>query len=302
MVVHKVLVDGVEYALATMEPPVSDRPASEWLAITPAVAASWLRFNQGNRKLRVQAADSQSRDMRGGKWAINGETIILSRPVREGEVEGIPKGTVLVNDGQHRLDACAQGRTPFVTLVAYGVDPATRISVDSGIARTVNDVLKMENKANAPILGSMIRRMLMWERGDRRFYGSKTKVTKAEVLEYLAKDEEALLRAAEVASWVRNQFKFCPPSVVAQAYYMTCKLDPEGAPWFFARFKDGAELPAGHPILALRTRFQNDNFNKKAAYPHQQLGCIFRAWNAYREGRDLAQIVQTVEDKVLDPK
>lgn len=301
MAVLMMTVDGIDYEVAPKDPPRSDRPASDWWAITPDVAASWLKSNQRNRSLRGRAADAQGRDMSTQDWDVNGESIILSRPLLAGEVEDVPAGTVLLNDGQHRLEACASSGATFVSLVAYGVSPDTQRTVDSGIVRTMTDVLNMDGETFSPVLSSLLRRQLMWDTGERRFNGNALKVTKAECLRYLEKDPHGFRQAAQMGTWVRTGFRFIPPSVAAQGYYLTHAISPDQAPWFFARVHDGAELPVRHPVLALRNRFQNDRLNKKAAPAHQQLGYVIRAWNAYREDRTLTSIIQDVNDPVVSP-
>lgn len=310
MAVDRVIVDDIEYEVAPLEPPRSEKPDSAYYAITRQVAEAWLKHNKANRTLRETASDAQSRDMLNHDWDVNGETIIFSRPVREGEVEYIhggevehvTAGRVLLNDGQHRLEACASGGGTFITLVAFGVSPDSRRSIDSGIARKMHDVLKIDGVKNSPIVASLLRRMVMWDAGDRRFNGSKKKVTKAECARYLAKDPHGIQRAAEMGAWVRQMYKFVAPTVVAQAYYLTYAIAPEEAPWFFTRLRDGSDLSEGHPILALRTRFQNDYYNKKAPYPNHQLAIVLNAWNAHRDGRTLSQILQPREAATPTPK
>lgn len=301
MSIDTVLVGGREYKVAPLDPPKAAHPDTGFFAITPAVAERWLQRNRSNRNLRKTALDRQARDIATGRWDINGETIKISRPLLMGEVPDIPVGDVLFMDGQHRLEACIESGTPFVTAVVWGLEPESRLTVDDGSARRMGDVLKMEGKGFSNILATFLRRQMMWNVGDRRFNGPY-KPTKAEALAFLKTDEHAFLRAAQQASWVRERLRTVGPTVVAQAYYLTNQISHEDTPWFFAHLRDGTELSIDHPVLTLRERLEKDWREKKVARPHQQLAYIIRAWNAYRRGVDLRAIIQPPDAPTPDPK
>jgi hypothetical protein len=305
----QVNVNGFDYEPAPVQPPRSDRPTSGFFAITREAAHSWLRGNVHNRSLRRESYLAQGRDMSEKEWDVNGESVILSRPLLEGEMEGVPAGTVVVLDGQHRLEACEKSGKPFVTNVAWGIDPATQRSIDSGISRSMRDVLGMDGEKYVGVLATLLRRQLLWNNGRRRFAGSYSQTTRAEQLKLLNTDPHAFRRASEIGYDLHAKphgFHHCPASAAAQAHYLLHKIDPEEATWFMARLKDGAELTSGHPILALRQRFLNDaesarGVRRKVAM-HQPLGYIIRAWNAQRAGIELDRILQPAETNIPDPK
>lgn len=301
MSIDIVLVGGREYRVAPLDPPKASHPDTGFFAITPAVAERWLQRNRSNRNLRKIALDRQARDIATGRWDINGETIKISRPLLMGEVPDIPVGDVLFMDGQHRLEACIESGTPFVTAVVWGLEPESRLTVDDGSARKMGDVLTMEGKSYGTVVATLLRRQMMWNLGDRRFNGPY-KPTKAEMMAFLKTDEHAFMLAAKEAWWVREKLRTIGPTVVAQAYYLTNKVSHEEAPWFFARLRDGADLSVGHPVLTLRERLAKDRYDKKVAIPHQQLAYVIRAWNAYRTGVDLKAINQPPDAPTPDPK
>lgn len=300
MSIDVVKVGNREYRVAPIEPPQSPHPDSAYLAITPAVAARWLAFNRSNRSVRKRATARQSRDIATGNWDINGETIKLSRPLLHGEVPDIPVGGVLFMDGQHRLESCVESGVPFVTLVAWGLEPEARLTVDDGAARKMGDVLRMEGLQHNTILATVLRRQMMWNGGDRSFRG-KFAPTKAEMLAFLRTDEHAFLRAVQQASHVRERFKVVGPTVVAQAYYLCSQVGPADVPWFFERVRDGANLDIDHPVLVLRERLAREKSEKKIAQPHQQLAYFIRAWNAHRKNTSLRSIVQPPDAPTPDP-
>lgn len=292
---------GKHYLLASMEMPIADSPSAEFFAITPAVAESWLKWNRSNRTLRTPNVASHAADMGNNNWSINGETIKISRPLREGEVEGVPAGHVLFLDGQHRMEACAKSGKPIVSLVVWGLEPSSRDTMDTGTVRTVSDVLKMKGEVASPVLGSVLRRVWMWDNGDRRF-NSTRKPTHAELLDKLTTDPAGFRAAADKAYWVRNGYKDLPPAVTGTAWYLLNRVSPEQAPWFFASLRTGADLWENHPILTLRNRLARDRAEKKPSVPYHQVAMIIRAWNYYRADAPLKRMDQTVNDPTPDPK
>lgn len=299
--IKEVKIDGVAYKFAPLDPPQADRPHSAFMAVTPAVAERWLKANKSNRSLRERAFTAQMRDMEQGNWSVNGETVKLSRPLLEGEIDDLPEGYVMFLDGQHRFEACIESGQPFVTLVVWGLEPEARNTMDTGISRTMADVLKMGDKANAPVVASVLRRYWMWERGDYKFNG-KTRPTHAELLELLEKEPHIFYKAAEMGYWVRKENRDVAPSVVGLAYILCDRVAPGDAPWFFARLRDGAELPKGSPILALRARLSRERRERRTVIPEYQLALILKAWNYYREDRSTDKLQQGIDDAVPMPK
>lgn len=301
MSIKQVKVNGKAYELADPEPPNNEHPHSEWLAITPETAENWLRVNKSNRTLRRRASQAQLRDMQAGHWQINGESIKFSRPLLKGEIDDLPEDYVLLLDGQHRLEACVNSRVPFVSLIVSGLEPEARHTMDTGISRTMSDVLKLDGKTNGTVVASVLRRIFMWRNGDYKFTGA-SRPTHAEMIELYEQDPHGFSRAGEIGYWVRTLFPDTAPAVVGTAYYLCNEIDDQQAPWFFARLRDGADLTAGHPVLALRARLQRERADKRHANPQHQLALILRAWNHYRSDTSITRLQQAPDDPMPMPK
>jgi hypothetical protein len=295
-----VTVNGTSYPLATRKMPSAATPQAEWLAISPEVMKEWLKWNRSNRNLRPNVRDSHAADMANEDWGINGEALKLSRPLKEGEVEGVPAGSILFLDGQHRGEACIKSGKPFVTLVVYGLEPESRRSMDTGLSRNMGDVLKMEGETLSPVLASVLRRVWMWDQGDRRFTTNR-KPTHAELLKLFQSDPQGFRCAADKGYWVRKTYRDLPPAVTATAWYLLSRVSKEDAPWFFSSLKTGAELPENHPILILRNRLARERAEKRPSIAHHQLAMIIYAWNAYRKNQPLKRLDQAIDDATPDP-
>lgn len=301
MTAEEITIGDVAYPVAPLKMPRSQTPQAGWFAITPAVAKAWLKWNRSNRNIRKHHLESQAADMGNEDWGINGETVKVSRPIKEGEVDDFPKGSILFLDGQHRLNACIESGKSFATLVVWGLAPGARDTVDSGVARNMGDVLKMNGENLSPVLASVLRRVWMWDQGDRRFVGSR-KPSHAELLALLRTDPQGFRNAADKGYWVRTKNRLLSPSVVGTAYYILARVSAEDAPWFFASLRSQAVPTENHPILTLQSRLVRDRVEKRATSPQHQLAMIIRAWNAYRADEPLMRMDQAPDAPTLDPK
>lgn len=270
----------------------SNQPYANVVDVTPAQAAIWLKSNTHNRSLRKPLIASYARDMLNGTWALNGEAIKFAAD-----------GTVL--DGQHRLRALVDaGRiNPELTipmLVVYGLANETQMTMDSGAKRTSGDALSLEGHKNATLLSSVLRKVWSWEAGDYRLSNNLVATT-SECAKLLA-DKPQIYRSVQIADRTRSVLRSLRPTITGLTHYVLSEVDREDAVWFFARVADGANLETGHPVLALRNRLTNDAAGNVRAPNHLQAAYVIRAWNGYREGRDMARIVQTAKDPMPMPR
>lgn len=272
---------------AELDAITNDGPAALVITITPALAKELLRRNTHNRKLRERAVGDYARDIAAGHWSLNGEAIKIAT-----------NGDVL--DGQHRLHALIQAETAVDMFVVIGLDPAAQETMDSGRKRTTADVLSLRAEENATTLSAILRRVWAWKQGDHRFKGRQAPTT-AECAELLAKHPE-LRRSAEIATRTRKAFPHIPQSVLGTCHFLFNAIDEGETAWFFQRVADGAELPLGHPILALRNRLTSERLDGLRMSEDRHMAYLIRAWNAVREGRELGRLQHTPGSKIPTPK
>lgn len=190
--------------------PDGTRPAisAEMTEITPETARAWMERHRevveaekaahdgtarDNRPVRYRDVAALARDMRTGKWVLNGESIKISRT-----------GTVI--DGQHRLYACMQAEVPFASLVVTGVEPEAQDTIDTGSRRSLADQLAIANEKNAAVLATVTRWLFLWQRHEVSLgaRGARFSPTQLEMLEFLAAAPE-LREAAAFAVHARMQ-------------------------------------------------------------------------------------------------
>ena len=102
----------------------------ELLQINPGIAQLLLARNQDNRSMTSSRVEVYARDIAAGAWEVNNQGIALGQD-----------GTLL--DGQHRLAAVIRARCPVMMLVAYGLPPTVRYTIDQGRARSLADTLRI---------------------------------------------------------------------------------------------------------------------------------------------------------------
>ncbi|MGW5003192.1 hypothetical protein ACWEP8_36690 [Streptomyces hydrogenans] len=262
-------------------------PAALVITITPHLATELLKRNTRNRNLRPRAVSDYARDMTAGSWVINGEAIKLAT-----------NGDVL--DGQHRLHAITKAQRSIDMFVVIGLAPETQETMDSGRKRSTGDVLSLRAEDNATTLAAITRRVWAWQQGDRRFKGRDTPTT-AECVAVLTAHPE-LRRSAEIATRTRNAFPHIPQSVLGTAHFLFNAIDPDECAWFFQRLADGANLPVGHPILALRARVTSERLDAVRMAEDRFMAYLIRTWNAVRDGRELARLTHKSGSDIPDPK
>jgi hypothetical protein len=147
--------------------------------ITPEIAQNYLKHNVENRQDRRNEVDELAHKMRSGKWKENGEAFIFDK-------NGILK------DGQHRLKACIKAKHSFNAVIVTDVDPDVMDTIDTGLNRTLADVLHLNGFKSATGLASMVKAIIIHNR--RMISGkiSSKKVTNAVGLRYALKHKDTL--------------------------------------------------------------------------------------------------------------
>lgn len=261
-------------------------PRAEVITATPALAQEWLDRNVHNRPVRKNKVASYARDMKAGKWALNGEAVKFA-------MDGV------LLDGQHRLHAVVAAGVSVQMLVVSGLANETQSTMDSGVKRTTGDAFGLEGKKNAQNLAATLKKIWMWQQGDHKFSANSNPTT-AECADLLLRHPE-IHHSVEVAIHIRTTFRPLPPSIVGTAHFVLSQVSPEEADVFFARVSDGAGLQPGHPILTLRSRVTNETLSGASVHTYQRMAYVIRTWNAVRDGRSLTRIQQGPKDPMPMP-
>lgn len=255
--------------------------------VTPAMAAEFLTRNTHNRAKNERTVGDYTRDILSGNWLENGDSIRFDRD-----------GVML--NGQHTCTAIVRAQIGVWTLVVTNLAPETQHTMDGGRRRKPNDMFMLRGEPNSVVLASVSRLVWLWENGDRRF-SSNAQPTKAELLDVVNR-HDSIHRSVEIAVRTRGTFKPAWPSITGLCHHLFNKLDQDATVWYFAKLSSGEGLIGDDPIKALRNKMINDTAGNVRRTNASNATYMISAWNAVRDGRDLARVVYTPGQAVPDPK
>jgi len=240
--------------------------------ISLAYAKQLLEQNTKNRPLSVKTVNRYAADMKAGRWNNNGQGIVIT-----------PEGELL--DGQHRIAAVIQSQTPTAMLVVRGVPKETFVTMDSGKARSLADVLAIEGHGYANTLAAAARIVYNYASG-ANMQETPTKVT----LENLIAAHPYGVEAAAAIGRETTKFSRGVLAAVIWLGNERRNLDDE-----VAQFIDGVvygeRLVKGDARHTLREWLIAQRANERHRLgTGETFGAMARAWNAYAAGKELLMI------------
>lgn len=210
--------------------------------ITPSVAKQMLEGNIDNRKLRSFRVSQYADAIKRGMWDIQNDAITISKT-----------GKLL--NGQHRLSAIVEANTSIQCLVLRGVDDETYSSIDSGLARSVNDALSqaMGNGVNVSHISPIAKMLIAFDCGINIFdTNAMSLVQRQDIVDYVQKNTEILDWAKNIGAKADNavggvRTAWGVFAVLASAKHGRVKVEE-----FINLVVDGVGLKPGDAPLALR--------------------------------------------------
>jgi hypothetical protein len=246
---------------------------SETITITPGLASEMLKRNPDNRHVKPVKAQHFASDMLNGRWAFNGEPIIVAK---SGEL----------NDGQHRLTALIEANTSLPFLVVFGIDRDSRTTIDQGSARTAGDYLAMEGFTYTALAATTARYIIAYERSGGRNLGPRTQITNSEVLSRVRGDNRIIESAAYAMRHIKGYKHLVAQSVIAAAHYLLTDIHPAEAEAYLDQVCLGENIRRGDPAFAVRSALIGER-----KYRSDALEIVFHGWNRFRSSQTL-QIVR----------
>jgi hypothetical protein len=242
----------------------------ELKTITPALAKKLLENNIGNRALTAWHVDELVKEIKAGRWKVNGDMIRI----------GI-SGRIL--DGQHRLTAIIKSGMTIQTWVMEGLADDIFDTIDVGKKRSGGDTLGCLGEKNAYRLTSALILVDKYITG--RVEKSLT-YSNGEMEELLAKYPEV---RDSIQTNVKGK-KLILPSVMDACHYLFSRKDPAAANLFMERVLRGSGLEEGEPEYVLREKLVSNSLAKaKLSKAHVFALCI-KAWNHSRSGKKIQHL------------
>lgn len=111
--------------------------------ITPEMARAYLNTSVGNRVIKQDILRGLVSYLKNDQFKVNGETIVFDS-----------EGSLM--DGHHRLEAVAASGVPAIFIVVRGIERSTWTTMDSGTARSLGDVFRIEGIPNYNSVSSVV--------------------------------------------------------------------------------------------------------------------------------------------------
>lgn len=244
------------------------------------VTPEWAKFalgtaNAGNRNLRPRVVTRIAEDIRNGDWQVNGETIKFTDDFH-------------LVDGQHRLAAIVEADTAVQAAIAFGVPADHQVTVDTGAARVLGDVLKLRGETNCNTLASAAR--LGYLLDTEGVAASAVSPSNQQVIRWL--DENSSIKefstgrsySSNPRAWTAKAPK---SKVMALDYLFSRDCDPilSEAFWMSVLQGEGEDMYEGNPAFTLRRHLLHAGQSRRRSLPAQLLvAIIIKAWAAYQAG------------------
>ena len=248
--------------------------------VTPEVASWLLTLNTGNRKLN-RSGDGVKRFvrlLRTGQWMLTGEPVIVSS-------EGV------INDGQHRLHAIVESGIPGHLDIRFGIDRSAFVATNTGVRRSIGQVLTIAGRPNGPMQGSIARFLYFYDRGE--VHRADSTLEGMEIVDLVEKEPSI----GEVAKLVNSLHKFKPIRNSPFASILT--IAARGVP--MDRVREFAKLcESGQGDEDLATRRLHERLAKirmdKLYIPKIDVAIMtVMAWNSWYENKPMRRGIR-IED------
>ncbi len=248
------------------------------VTVTPDMALEMLEKNTMNRNIDQKRVDKYARDMKSGRWVLNGTTIVFA-----------DDGTLL--DGQHRLWAIVEADVPIQLLIVYNADKDSIVTMDIGKIRTASNIMQIERSAHS-VTAAMLTKLLWLHENVDRNLAPKTcrmNVSNDDLRKFYNECKDKIECAANIAEHGAHHFvkshmalAFC---VIGCRTAYHDKLES-----FFETLKTGSNIGTKHPIMTLRNRLLENRMGVRELSVQETLAAYIRVWNAFVRGKDLTVI------------
>lgn len=236
---------------------------SEVVWLTPAMAELLLEVNENNRHLRERKVDDYTTDIKNGDWSLNGESIKIAKDGR-------------LNDGQHRCHAVIKAGRPIQTVVVFGVERSSRMTVDQGAVRTTGNYLAMSGTKSANHVAAIAAWVWRFENG--YFLNRRVAPTKMQVAQTAA-NNPCIVKSLEAIPCGKGVGR--SRSVLAFCHFLFAKRSPVHADAFMLRLCLADGLTRRDPIFHCRERLITDRTMRAP----EKIELLIRTWNAHRKGK-----------------
>lgn len=247
--------------------------------MTPSLAKKLLSTMVNNRNLNKNSLSKIIEDIETGQWVSNnGESIKINNEGR-------------LMDGQHRLQAIINTNKPLEIYITFNCHINSINTVDTGAARTLYNVLKINNIKYYNTVGALIQSESVIIKGNSvRYISQSTSVKSYPRIVELAKENADYLNfVCKESDKLYKKFSLISFSFYAKYFNVLYKIDEDVCFSFFNQLADG--IDAESPIYLLRKALINDSSKSIKKMSNVEKEALFiKCWNHYVNGTDLKSL------------
>jgi len=253
--------------------------------VTPELAKQLLEKNNHNRPISEKRVNYYARQIEGGDWKLNGESIIVAKD-----------GSLL--DGQHRLLAIIEAGVPIQALIVRNVDREAFATIDGGSVRTIADIYSIEGEEHPKTLAAAARYLdnLIAGRGAKSDRGRLA----PEHARRIIRDHPGLRSSVWFVTLIRPRFRGVSESLLVALHYLFAQKNVIGADSFIEQVIRGTSLRETNPAYLFRQFILNGQQDRRKLPLTLIATKLIKAWNEWGAGRSLTQLrVNGTEDSQI---
>lgn len=241
------------------------------ITLTPELAVELLERNGLNRPLSDPHVHRIARQIKEGKWRFNGDSIKVA-------------DTQDILDGQHRLWAVIEAKTPVETVIVYGIERDAFATIDTlRRTRSGSDVLALNGAhRNRKTIAAAITWFLRYRRGVLEQYRAPQNRIENSDIEDCYKENGGIVPAAERAQKLRRVVN---PGLLAFLYYIIVNRNPDVAERMMRTLEYPSAVGITDPFFCLRSYFLADH--QKLKEPLMTIALTIKAANAAHRNQSM---------------
>ena len=253
--------------------------------ITPESAKLYLGMNTNNRNVCKARVIEYLEQMRRGQWRLSPDAITF-------DTEGI-----LIN-GQHRMLALVAYGKPLLFLVGRNYPKDTFSIIDTGKNRTAGDVLQVKGVKRPKLVAAIIRRRFALKEkkvcmdGTNEHgggYHSTRAINNQEIFEQYLKMQDLYDNILNDATAINSSSGTLVTSEIGGLLsYLVIDLGYEyDKSLFFFQEICSVKESCSKTLESIRVKLLKDKISNKRMTAQYKQGLIMRAWNYYKNGKEI---------------
>jgi hypothetical protein len=259
--------------------------------VTPEIATEYLTRGDLNRKLSRDRAVALADAFRRGEYRLTGDAIVFNKYGR-------------MTNGQHRMLAVVISGLSLEFWVMEGAENDEQMVQDTGRPRSYTDHLRMTGVGNANVISGLVKLWWNYEAGivsDAKRWHARTSATVFQLDAFYRRNEASVKNSVRKADSIRRTVPI-NGSVLAISWIMLSAIDQEDAEGFWREIslKSETSSSGARALVSQFMRVRKPRAPKTARREtnwyvtydaRHQLALVFKAWNAYRDGKEVQALV-----------